>query len=270
MKLLTRSIQTADNVRLHLEGSGKPRILMVHGLGYASWEAQKLRASLGREFGLWSLDNRGTGRSEGTNSPVSIAELSADAALAIESLGGPLTVLGHSMGGYIAQTLAQSRPELVHGLILIGTSSGGSGAEPVPQSTLDAWTRASGLSPAEYARLTMPLSFSENWPTQHPDEFERILNERALYPTDATMWRNQFDAAQRFLTTGIACNFGSPTLIVHGSADRVVPVANGRRLACQWPDADYHEISGVGHLPHLEEPEMIADLVSTFLTKHAH
>jgi len=264
--LQRRSVLTADNARLHLEGSGPPKILMLHGLGYASWEAQPLRKAIGPECGLWSLDNRGTGRSEHTSSPTSITELSADAAQAIESLGGPLTVLGHSMGGYTAQTLARSRPDLVNALILIATSSGGTDAEPVPQATLDAWSRASGLDPAEYARRTMPLSFSENWPQQHPKEFEHILSERSQHPTPGAVWRHQFDAAQQFLKAGIACDYATPTVIIHGSADRIVPVANGQSLARQLPNAEYHEFPGVGHLPHLEKPETVAQIIRAFMT----
>lgn len=266
VKLLTSSTRTPDGLTLHLEGTGVPRVLMIHGLGYASWEVQSLRDCMGEDSGLWSLDNRGTGLSETNESPISIPSLAADAALAVESLGGPLTIIGHSMGGYIAQTLARSRPELVRALVLMGTSSGGAGTEPVPHATTDAWAQARGLSPTEYARRTMPLSFREGWPEQHPDEFEHLLGERATYPTSAEVWQRQFEAAQQFLTVGSLCDFAAPTLIIHGSADRVVPVANGRQLALHLPHAEYHELSEAGHLLHLEQPQLVADLITTFIS----
>jgi pimeloyl-ACP methyl ester carboxylesterase len=242
---------------------------MLHGLGYASWETRALQEQLGDDFGLWSLDNAGTGRSEHRASPCSIAQLADDAACAVDALGGPLVVIGHSMGGYIAQQLAIEHPEAVRALVLMATSPGGPDAEPVPASTVDAWTEASALSPAKYARMTMPLSFRAGWTDDHPAEFELLLDRRLESPTRQDVWRDQFAACRRFLATGIdASLIPVPTLVIHGTSDRVVPVANGRLLAARTPDVEYHEMRAAGHLLHLEEPRLVSQLINTFMAIH--
>lgn len=269
--LLTRSVNASDGLALHLEGDGEPTVLMLHGLGYASWEAQPVRAELGAEFGLWSLDNRGTGRSDSFDGECSIDQLAEDAAVAIRQLGGPLVVVGHSMGGYIAQALAAKHPDLVRGLVLIATSPGGPDSQAVPTETRRAWTEASGLAPTDYARHTMPLSFRPGWTDEHPEAFERLLGMRLAHPTTQDVWRAQFTAAEDFLANGTTLGrTGIPTLVIHGMQDRVVPVANGGLLSRQLPTSEYHEVPGAGHLVHLEQPALVANLITTFTANNLH
>jgi 3-oxoadipate enol-lactonase len=266
--LETRSVETRDGLRLHLEGTGHPTALMIHGLGYASWEARILRGHLGDESGLWSVDNRGTGLSDPSAGACSIDQLADDAAAAVRELGAPLTIVGHSMGGYVALTLALRHPELVRDLALIATSPGGRDSSPVPDATVRAWMDAAGSEPAEYARRTMPLSFRPEWAEEHPAEFEEILAARLAHPTSPDVWRSQFDAAERYLATGVDAGLiAVPALVVHGTEDRVVPVENGRLLARRIPGARYHEVTGAGHLVHLEKPRAISRLI-TNLTPH--
>lgn len=57
----------------------------------------------------------------------------------------------------------------------------------------------------------------------------------------------------------------SPTLVIHGRDDQIVPVANGRLLAEALPDATYSEIRAAGHVVHLEQPALIAETISSFM-----
>lgn len=270
---LTRiRIRTADGAVLHMEGSRTGRaVLLLHGLGYASWAAQPLRVALDEELALWSLDNRGTGRSTRGQEELSIELLADDAALAIEALGRPAIVVGYSMGGYIAQLLALSRPELVRQLILVGTSPGGGQAVPVPEHTRRVWLDAADQTPEEYARRTMPLSFRDGWPQSHPDEYEDVIRARLTYPTSSEIWREQYQACERFLQTGArTAELSVPTLVVHGGADRVLPPANGRAIARMLPAARYRELPDAGHLLHLEQPEVVAAEVRRFVSPPIH
>lgn len=270
---LTRiRVRTADDAVLHLEGSRTGHsVLLLHGLGYASWAAQQLRQALGEELALWSLDNRGTGRSTRGRRGLSIELLAADAALAIEALGRPAIVVGYSMGGYIAQLLALSRPELVRQLTLVGTSPGGAGSVPVPDNTRKVWLDAADETPEQYARRTMPLSFREGWPQSHHDEYEDVIRARLTYPTPSSIWREQYHACERFLQRGAqTAQLSVPTLILHGGADRVLPPANGRAIASLIPTARYRELPGAGHLLHLEQPDTVAAEIRRFVSHLVH
>ena len=259
-KLIEISLRTDDGAVLHMEGPPAGRaVLVLHGLGYASWAADPLRHALGEDLGLWSLDNRGTGRSTPGRRPFSIEQFAADAAHAVEALRPPITVVGYSMGGYIAQLLALTRPELVSSLILIGTSAGGTSSVPVPEATREAWLDAVGTPPEAYAERTMPFSFRDGWPESNAANYERIIRSRLAHPTPADTWRAQYDACERFLRTGSQISkIATSTLVLQGAADRVLPVGNGRAIAEALPSARYREVPAAGHLLHLEEPDLVA------------
>ncbi len=265
-------VRTPDNAVLHIEGSRTGRsVLLLHGLGYASWAADPLRLALDDQLALWSLDNRGTGRSTRGSEGLSIELLAHDAALAIEALGRPAVVVGYSMGGYVAQLLALSRPDLVSRLVLVGTSPGGKGAVPVPDNTRRVWLDAADRTPEQYARRTMPLSFKDGWPQSHPDEYESVIQARLAFPTSPGIWREQYEACERFLHAGAStARLTMPTLVLHGGADRVLPSANGRALASLLPSARYREVPDAGHLLHLEEPETVAAEIRQFLSSSAN
>lgn len=267
-ELTSMRLATADGAQLHLEGPGTGRpILLLHGLGYASWAATALRDALGDEYALWSLDNRGTGRSTRGSMDMSIEILARDAAAAAQMLDAPLPVIGYSMGGYIAQLLAVAEPGSISRLFLIGTSAGSPITSPVPESTRSVWLEAADTTPEEYARLTMPFSFRRGWPETHGDEYERIIRTRLERPTPPAVWSEQYEACERFLASGYqAKRLSTPTLVLHGDADRVLPVENSRMLARALPNVRYLEIAAGGHLLHIEQPDLVASEIRSFLT----
>ena len=266
------SILSQDGTLLHLEGSpGGTPVLVLHGLGYASWAALPLRrhlAGLSPDLGIWSLDNRGTGGSDRGSRRSSVELLAADAALAAERLGGGVHVVGYSMGGYIAQVLAARRPDLVASVVLMSTSGGGAHAVPLPESTRRAWLEAASGPPDEYARRTMPLSFRPGWPEDHPKEYQAVLEARLRRPTPAEVWREQYEECEKYLLAGCDIErLTAPALVLHGGADRVLPVENGRALANALPAAVYQEYPAAGHLLHIEEPARVAADLSHFFSR---
>ena len=97
---------------------------------------------------MLSFDNRGTGLSAKPPGPYSIEELADDAAAVLDTRGlEQADVYGHSMGGFIALTLALQRPDLVRSLVLVGTGPGGPGHEPLPPETLETWLSVGRAAP---------------------------------------------------------------------------------------------------------------------------
>jgi pimeloyl-ACP methyl ester carboxylesterase len=258
-----------DGGELYVEehGTGQP-VLLIQGLGYAMWAWQMQVPALSRERRAIVFDNRGAGRSVKAPGPYTIELLADDAAAVLEDVthGVPAHVVGLSMGGYIALTLALRHPELVRSLVLTGTAAGGPGTSPVPAATLDAWLAAAGLPPEEYARRTMPISFAPGWTDEHRAEYDGLLAARLEYPTPPECWAAQYDACTVFLERGAPVEqIDVPALVLHGDADRVVPVENGRSLVRRLPHSRLVVLAGRGHLAPLETPEAFNAEVLRFL-----
>lgn len=247
-------------------GSGPP-VLLIAGLGYATWCWTELRQALGGELSFNAFDNRGAGRSARPPGPYSIAQLADDAAAVLDGLGlTQVAVLGHSMGGYIALTLALRHPRRVRALVLVGTSPGGPQTAPVPEATLRVWKLAGTMTPQEYARRSMPKSFAPGWTDAHPAEFERLLARRLQFPTPAQSWLAQYQACADYVAQGVPVEqVAVPALVIHGEQDEVVVHANGKLLASRLPRARFVSLPRTGHLPFLEDPPGFAELARDHL-----
>jgi 3-oxoadipate enol-lactonase len=262
-----RWVVTDDGVRLFVEdtGSGEP-LLLIQGLGYATWGWQKQVAVLSEHLRVIRFDNRGAGRSDKPDRPYSVDRLAEDAMCVLREIDAvPAHVLGFSMGGYVALALAVAHPRAVRSLVLNATSTGGLGAGGVPPETLAAWEAAADLSPEDFARRTMPLAFAPGWADAHPEDFERALAARLEYPTPAFAWRRQYAACQSFLAEGLAGRLPDvPVLVLHGTSDRIVPFGNAAPLAKRFPRSRLVPLEGAGHLACLERPDQYNRLVLDF------
>jgi pimeloyl-ACP methyl ester carboxylesterase len=247
------------------EGDGEP-LLLIAGLGQGGWVWQDAAPALAARHRVTWFDNRGTGR---TPPPAhdDVAELADDAATFIDT---PTDVLGFSMGGYVALTLALAHRDLVCSLILVSTGAGGPGRVPRPAHVARAFGDALGLPPAEFGRRTLPYTFAPGWAEANPERFEAVLAARLERPTPYETIEAHAGACYGFYAA--ACEVERievPALVVHGDEDLIVPVENGRRLAARLPNAQYVELSGRGHNLMLEDPETLVGLVRDFLAEGA-
>jgi pimeloyl-ACP methyl ester carboxylesterase len=190
-----------------------------------------------------------------------------DVAAVIRSCeAGPAVVVGASMGGYIAMTLAVRDPELVESMVLVATLTGGPDSVGVPESTKAAWAANAGRPAPDFARATMPISLSPGWVDEHPAEFEELLAARLAHPTPPEAWQAQWDACERFLVYGVPPGaIEQPTWVVHGTRDRVVPFDNSAAVKRRIPQATVREVFGAGHLCWLEQPDVVNDAIRAAL-----
>jgi 3-oxoadipate enol-lactonase len=251
-------------VRLYVEEHGDgPPLLLLTGLGYAIWSWQRQLPDWSRSFRCIAVENRGTGRSPKPPGPYTIEQMADDAAEMLERRRAH--VVGYSMGGYLAQTLALRHPQLVDGLVLVCTGTGGN-VVPAPRETTAAWLANAERPPAEFARATMPLSFRPGWTDAQPEKFENLLRDRLEFPTPPECWRAQYDACVDWnARVSPVEEIAAPTLVVHGTADRIVPYENGVELERRLPNARFETFDGAGHLLFIEEPRRFNRLVEEFL-----
>jgi 3-oxoadipate enol-lactonase len=257
-------------IELHIEehGAGFP-LLLIQGLGWSKWGSRAQWAAYAERRRVLAFDNGGTGRSAKPPGPYTIEELADDAASVLDARGlERADVYGHSMGGFIALTLALRRPGLVRSLVLVGTGPGGPEHEPLPPETFEIWFSVVGLPLEEAIERTFPTSFPAGWIDEHSDEYAEWLAARLDPPTPPECWRAQFEAAAHYTQVGVDVErIDVPALVVHGDLDRVVPVANGRLLAARMPGAELAVLPGQAHVPMLEQPAPFAELVCDFLDR---
>jgi pimeloyl-ACP methyl ester carboxylesterase len=146
--------------------SGAPTIVAVHGITANAWAWDPLAHHLAGAAEIVAVDLRGRGRSHEARGPYGMRQHADDIAAVIDQIGGPLVLVGHSMGAYVVQMTAERHPAAVRDLVLV---DGGTALPRPPDEQADAALDA-GLGPVmERLRTIWPdrVSYQAMW-AQHP------------------------------------------------------------------------------------------------------
>ena len=235
-------------------GAGVP-LLFLHGpQGFAGSEAAVER--LAQRFDVLAPDHPGFGKSDAPDALDDVADLSFFYLDLLEALGlGRVTVVGHSLGGWIALEMAVRSTERMRGLVL--AASAGIRVKGVPRADMFI------VSPDELARLLFAGDGSAAWAAaqQATPELQDIFDKNRfaaaklcwqprLYDPKLEKWLHRIDR---------------PTRILWGEEDKIIPPAYGSRLAELIPGASVATIPRAGHLLHVEAPERFAEEVQHFI-----
>jgi len=261
-----------DGIEIYYEVRGRgPPLLLVEGLGYGLWMWRGQSPALEDRFRLFLVDNRGVGRSTPLSGPYSMTEFARDALAVLDAEGvDRAAVLGPSMGGFIAQSMAALDPGRLSAMVLACTSAGGPTSQPIPPATWAEMTRTvPNESPADRLRRTMSLALTSSFPRDRPTEFEGIIADRLASPTDPTQWTFQALSPLTFDARESDAHLAVRTLITTGTEDRVVPWTNSLALYKTIPRASLALFRGQNHLHLLERAESFNRLLEEFLTAPA-
>ncbi len=246
-------------------GAGPPLVL-IHGLGYARWGWEPVVEALAARFELILFDNRGIGESDAPPGPYTTADLASDVVRVMDEAGlGRAHVLGTSLGGMVAQELALGAPERIDRLVLACTTPGGPEAYPLPEGTQRLLAEAPSLEPAVALRLFVENALAPSTVTARPEIVERILAHRLAAPQNPAFWAAQAAAAATFDRLADLGAISVPTLLQHGTEDRVVDVRNASLLAARIPGAAVELFENAGHLFFWEQPERFVASTCAFL-----
>jgi pimeloyl-ACP methyl ester carboxylesterase len=249
-------------------GGQCPTYVLVHGimLGIAAW-APQLRSLDGR---VLAVSQRGHGQSRAGGEGYAFERLASDLLEVLEQLDVHDAVLvGHSMGGMIAQLAAVSRPaELARHarrLVLVSTSPGGGVVSPYAAFAGPAAARA--LAGAERrGRGPLPKSATV-WGA-------RLSFGASPSPADVELMRGMLDAMSpgalaqlvpHLFTFDVRDRLGTVELPVHvvvGSRDVLTPPRTARAIVEHLPAAGLSVLPGCGHMVMLERPEALGDLLA--------
>jgi non-heme chloroperoxidase len=256
------SAQLATGVRLRYAEQGDPNgpaLILLHGFtdSWFSWSAVLSQLSPG--FHVFALDQRGHGDSERPESGYDVSDLAADVIAFMDAVGVlKATIVGHSMGSWVAQRTASLAPHRVERLVLLGTS-----ATPFINSAEEFVAAIQELQepvPVEFIR-----EFQESTAAQHvsPQFIDRVVAESQKLP--ARVWRalsarwlqeGRFSAPERVTM---------PVLIIWGDQDAYFPRAEQDLLVTTLPNAALTVYEGTGHSLQWEQPERVVRDIEAFV-----
>lgn len=285
-----RMVDVGRGIELCVQTVGDPSgspLLLVHGLAmqHIAWPDQLVEPLVAAGFHVIRFDNRDIGRSSRaavpTPGPVqlvrrrfhpsqyTLADMAQDTANLVDALGvGPVHAVGVSMGGMIAQTLAAREPDKVRSLVSIMSTTGSRKHGQPARST--------------WLRMAQPPSTSRDAAVQRAVTLFRHIGSRGFPFDEAEVRRNAeraFDRAHdpagparqiaAIMKSGDRTQevreVRAPTLVIHGSDDRMVHVSGGRATAAAIAGARFESIGGMGH----DLPVAVRPRVATMIAEHA-
>jgi pimeloyl-ACP methyl ester carboxylesterase len=262
---------------LDFGGSGKP-LLMVHGLGGNALNWMSVGPVLAKDYHPYALDLAGFGQTPLFNRSAAVGPNADLVHSFIEKvIGEPVMLMGNSMGGHIAILEAADHPSWVSAMVLVdpaipsvhvyqrydalvlGVMAAASipglglnllewrvrelGAERLVQQTLD-------LVCADRSRIEPEVVEAHIQLTREREQLGRQNGRAFLQASRSISFRM---ADPRFWSR--AAKVQTPTLVIHGSLDRLIPLAAAQELAHRRPDWTLEILEGVGHVPMMETPK---------------
>jgi 3-oxoadipate enol-lactonase len=262
------AVTTNDDVTLWyaVEGDGGPPLLLIQGLGYTADLWFRVLPGLSVPRRTIRFDNRGVGRSNVPPTPWTIEEMADDAVHVLDAAGVDRAhVFGVSMGGLIAQELILRHPDRVASLVLGCTHPGGKDAVRMDPAAATMLMDRTPKNARDAIEASVPFLYAETTPR---DDIDGDLGARLRYALRATSYWGQLDAMrQHGGTLSRLGQISSPTLVVHGTVDKLVQPANAELLAAAIPGARLEWLSGAGHLFWTDQTTPTIDLVNDFLAE---
>jgi poly(3-hydroxyalkanoate) depolymerase len=263
-RLLTFVRVDGHLIRVSIRGEGRP-LLLVMGLGgnIEMWDPLE-QALNAHQIQTIAFDASGTGHSPPRLLPARMPGLARQAAHLLDALGHPYAdVLGVSFGGAVAQELTLSNPHRVRRLVLASTMCGLGGLPGNPLALAIMATPLRYYSPA-FMRVTARTLYG---PTVSADSelLREQINARRSRPPTLWGYLSQLTAVAGWTSLPWLHRVHSPTLVMSGGSDPIVPPINARILAARIPDAQLELIPRAGHLLLMEHAEDCATVIAKFL-----
>lgn len=241
-------------------GEGEPLLLIQGMAGHHRMWGEPFPGRLHEHFDVVAYDHRGIGGSSRAAAPFTVRELAEDAAQLLAALGWPSAhVLGISLGGMVAQELALNRPALVRTLAL-GCTLASHGRHP---GTPGPWRMVEAMrtrDPELAARTAFEVNVSPRF-RDTPGSYQRFREVSRSVKVPVPVVAMQLQAGMAHDAAARLPRLRARTLVIHGTADEMVPPADGEDLAGLIPGSRLELLDGVGHLFWWEQPERSAELV---------
>lgn len=245
-------------------GAGRP-VVILHGLFGSKRNWSAIARQLAEAFQVFTVDLRNHGESPWDDRHEYPA-MAADVASFIDrQVGGPVTLIGHSMGGKVAMLLALTRPDLVERLLVVDISPARSRGTPIgyvhamQRVPLAACARRSDVEAALAEDILDPVvrGFLVTNIVSRPEGLAWTANLDAI--------ERQFDTILDWPDTADAAPFFGPTLFLRGNRSLFMKPEHALVIHQLFPAATIESIIGAGHWVHAEQPAAFLEAVRRFL-----
>ena len=258
-------VQLKTGVRLRYAEQGNPNgepVILLHGYGDSWVSYTRILPLMDQKYHVYVPDQRGHGESDRPASGYTFPDFAADVLAFMDAKGlKQATIVGHSMGSFVAQHVATAAPERVSKLVLVGTAT-----SVHNNVVLELQREVGGLSDPVSPKFVREFQTSVvSKPV--PDEFmDQVIQASLKLP--ARSWK---DVMAGMLASPTKVDFGrvtAPTLIVWGDKETVFPDRSDQEaLRKAIPKATLKVYEETGHCPNWEKPKRFVKDLEAFLAK---
>jgi len=249
-----------------IRGDGPETIVLLHGIG-GSWQVSEFQlAEWSKKYRVVAWDMPGYGDSAAL-AEMTFEALAESLKALIDSIGAQHIILvGHSMGGMVAQTFVATYPERVTRLVLLSTSPSFGSDSAAGKKFREAFVAErikpldDGKTPADMAGGAMNNMVGDN-----PDPRGLQMAIDSMSRISSETYRQAVSCLATFDRSADLHRIGMPTLCICGQRDKVTPRGTVARMAMKIPRAQFILIEGAGHLPNIEQPKLFNSIVDSYL-----
>lgn len=257
------------NIYYELHGSGPP-LLLIAGTACDGnfWKPYQV-PEFSRDHTAIIFDQRGIGKTTTQSDDYSTDRLAADAAALIKHVDlGPAVVIGHSMGGRVAQLVALDHPASIKALVLNSSGAGYKAKGGIPPKI------CLGIIKLGYERYirehNIEIGFTKSFAGAHPERVEELVQSllTALPPVEIYLAhvnaRQWHDTRDRLKDIKVQCHVTVGDDEVHGLSD-TTHVKSAKVLADMIPNSKFEIVKGAGHFYHYSHPDVVNQMTRIFI-----
>lgn len=262
-------VQRPDGAEIAWSSDGEesaPPVLLIMGLAYPAAMWFRLIPALTEHYRVIRLDNRGAGLTgDVAGAPYTVPTMAGDALAVLDAAGVERAqVVGISMGGLIAQELVLTAPERVTSLCLMATHPGLAHAVINPEALALVTSGRAEMTPQQAAEASIPFNYAPSTPRARMEEDWAVRFPLACSLAGYTA---QVQGTLPWTRWDDLPSIATPTLVLHGELDALVPPENGSRLAERIPGAELVTVPDANHVLMTDQPQQVMKVLLDWLDR---
>lgn len=254
---------TRDGIRIYFEEegeTGKPPILIVPGLGGLEETYNHVAEDMKEDFRIIKIDGRGLGLSDKPDGMYTIDMLTLDVLAVMDELGiDRINILGHSLGGFVAQQFYNNYPQRVNSIILVSTNCGYGDPHAIlpPKERIDRFNELLDPQAPDFAQKALAktlMCYDQSF--AFTLEGQKAITEVAAMGKKRVAYESlvkRGDGGWKYHNFENLPKIAVPVLVVHGANDQLVPIGNADIFADHIPDCTLVVFEHCGHHPFIEK-----------------